>query len=113
RETEAGEDFRLPRWIDGDAGEALGERRRVIDARGDLGRLAGADLAAGLAATEVEDHARGELQPAFEESRIDAAFEAGAGIGGEAEGAAGLADTGRVEVCALDEDIGRVGLDAG
>ena len=39
------------------------------------------DHVGGLAAAEIEDHLRGKLQPRQGEGRVDAAFEAVAGVG--------------------------------
>ena len=61
----------------------------------------------GLAAAEIEDHARGELGAGGREGRIDAALEAVARIGADAELAAGRRGAHRIEKGDLEEHIAR------
>ena len=79
-----------------EAGEALHlAEREIDDGSGDL-RIAGDDDLRRLAAAEVEHHPGRELQARHHEGRIDAALEAIARIGIDAELAAGLRDVERL-----------------
>ena len=71
-----------------------------------LGHLTRHQGLAGLAAAQVHHHAGGKLQPRHREGRIDAALEAVAGIGDDAELAAGLRDVERVPQGRFDQHVG-------
>ena len=60
------------------------------------------------AAADLQHQAGREIQARLDKARIDAAFEAVAGIAGNAELAAGGGDGERIEVGALDEDVLRI-----
>ena len=87
---------------------AVGE----VDDASRLIRVAGDDDARGLAAADVEHHARRELQAGHAELRIDAALETIARVGDDAELAAGLGDVDRVPQRALDQHVAGRGVAA-
>ena len=60
----------------------------------------------GAAAAEIHDHAGGEIEARHVEGRVDAALVAIAGIGVDAELAAGLGDVERLPQRRLDENVG-------
>src|SRR5690606_30704246 len=81
-----------------------------IDRVARIGDFAGEENLGGFAAAEIENELRREIEAGNGEVRIDAALEAVAGIGMNAERAAGLGDVERVPERALDQHIdGRVG----
>ena len=59
----------------------------------------------GFAAAEFQDHARGDLRAGLDEGRIDAALEAIARIGIDAELAAGRGGADRIEIGRFEEDV--------
>ena len=69
-------------------------------------RLAGDGDLRRRAAAEIEHHLRRQLEPRHHESRIDAALEAIARIGIDAELAAGLRDVERIPQRRLDQHVG-------
>ncbi|MND91687.1 hypothetical protein D3C80_838220 [compost metagenome] len=87
---------------------------RVEGERGGRGRGLARDHDLGrLAAAQVEDQPRRQLQPRDHRSRIDAAREAILGVGVDAQGASGLGRGDGVEPGALDEDVDRLVRTAG
>jgi hypothetical protein len=96
-----------------DAGQRQRARWWVGDHAIELRRRARADDFGCLPARQLQRHRRGEGQPRVEKRRIDAAFEAGAGVGGEAELLAGAGDRAGIEISAFDQDVGRAFLHAG
>ena len=79
---------------------------RSRSAAGGAGELAGQHDLRGLAAAELQDQPRRQLQPGDHEARIDAAGEAVLGVGDRCQVAAGLGGADRIEPGALDEDLG-------
>ena len=61
-----------------------------------------------LAAAQIEDHGGGDLDAVGHEGRIDAALEAVAGIGLDAELAAGRGGAQRIEKRSLEEHVDRL-----
>ena len=87
-------------------GEALELGQRKIDDRfGDVG-AAGDDDLRRRAAAQIEHHLGREFEPGQHEGRIDAALEAVAGVGIDAELAAGLRDVDLVPQRQFDQHIG-------
>ena len=87
-------------------------QRKIDDALGDFRAAGDGDLRR-RAAAEIEHHLRRQLQPGQHEGRIDAALEAVAGIGIDAELAAGLGNVDRIPQRRLDEHVGGRGRAAG
>ena len=83
---------------------AVGEVNRALR----LDRIAGDDQPRRLAAAKVDDEMRRQLGAGDAEIGIDAALEAIARIGDDAELASGLGDVGRVPQRALDQHVAGV-----
>ncbi len=68
--------------------------------------------AAGDAAAQVDHQPGGDGEAVVEERRVDAAFEAGACVGGQQQFLAGAGDTLRIEPGTFDDDVGSPGRHA-
>ena len=89
-----------------EAGEALHLAEREVDDRLRRLGLAGDDDLGRRAAAELDHHLRREFEPRQHEGRIDAALEAIARVGVDAELAAGLRDVERLPQRRLDQHVG-------
>ena len=92
---------------DVDAREPLGFAKREIDAPPLAGRGPREENLGRLAATELHDEARRQLEAGKREGRIDAALETIARVGHDAELATAFGDICRVPERRLDEHVGR------
>ncbi len=90
-----------------EAGETLHFGQREIDGAARVRNFAGDENLGRLAAAQIENEPGREFETRHHEVRIDAAFEAVARIGMNAERAAGLRDVERIPQRALDQDVGR------
>src|SRR5690606_25226357 len=95
--AEALQDLRLAGGRYGDAAEFGDALRAQGEAAGLRGDRAGAHHGAGLAAAEIEDEARGNLDAPGGRLRIETTLEAVARVRVDAERAAGAGDYDRIE----------------
>ena len=107
REAEAGENRFALALRDVEADQALDFAVGEFDRARRRGRIAGDDQPRGLAAAEVDHHSRREFGAGYAEVGIDAALEAIARVGDDAELAPGLRDVGGVPQRALDQHVAR------
>src|SRR5690606_23416731 len=90
-----------------EAGQPLDFEGGKLEHRPGRGDMAGGDDLVRGTATELEYHARGELDAGKQRLRIDRALEPVARVRDDAELAAGRGDGVGIEPGALDEDAGR------
>ena len=86
--------------------------RKVTENRR-MRRLAGDHQLRGLAAAKLQDHVGRDLGARLDEGRIDAALEAEARVGDDAELAARRRRADRIEISGLEEDVLRLRAAAG
>ena len=89
-----------------DAAKAFHLGDRELDDIDRVRNLAGEEDLAWASATEIHDHLGGEFETRHVEGRVDAALVAVAGVGVDAELAAGLGDVERFPQRRLDENVG-------
>jgi hypothetical protein len=112
-EAEAGEDFGAFRCRDVEPGQPLDFREGEIDDLGFVRHIADDVGLGGSAAADLQHQFGGPLKAGDHVVRIDAALETVAGIGDDAEAAAGLGDVHRIPQRRFDQHIGGVFIAAG
>ena len=107
-EAQRAQDFALAVGGNRHATQALGQGGVISHDLRPGWRRARLDHFARLTAADLDDQLGQDRKAGIEEGRIDPAFKPGAGIGGQIEGAAGLANPDRIEIGHFQQHVGRL-----